>query len=324
MIGIPVFHVQVHVESGRTGSSEAHAPAARIDTQDLQRGQQAQAESSSRDAGTAASGRSRSPAGSRAARRQSAAATVAAGSTGDALPDAYIGAPQGDLRSDPRHAGVLIDESGQQYMAAGKHDYAIRADPAHETWRVVQLQDGAKPGIPIRLDAAGNWQVRRDIGLPGGRPLPTHAQIENDLREMRATLNVMRARRLDVRQSIRDDRGLLQRYETFRTEMRAELQSARDDIGFWQGRFEDLTRAIARNTADPSLQTALNGARLEVERRRNSMQARQRMIDEADTYIGTLQSRIDLMRSDLEHIGELIPLATERIERLTLQLNDFE
>jgi hypothetical protein len=323
MTGIPVLHVQVRVEPGRTGSLKPHAPPPRSDTQGLPHGQQAQAEHSSRGAETAASGPRRTPAGLRAAGRQSAVATIAAGSTGSRLPDAYIGAPQGDLRSDPQHAGVLTDKSGQRYIAAGKHYYAIRNDPENETWRVVQLQDGAKPGIGIRRDMAGEWQVRHDIGLPGGRPLPTHAQVENDLRETRATLGSLLVRRLHVRQNILDDLGLLRRYETFRTETRTQLQSVREDIDFWQGMSEYFAGAVARRDADPSFQSALDEAHLAVERKRNSMQALQRMIDEADAHIGTLQSRIDRTGADLEHIRDSIPRANQRIAELAAQLNDF-
>jgi hypothetical protein len=324
MVSIPALHVQTHVEPFHAGSQESHVPLPRIDTPGVERGDpQAQAEHPSRDAGTAAGG-VRPPVGSRAAWRQSAAATPLAGPFASTLPDAYIGTPQGDLRSDPRHAGMLTDESGQRYIAAGQHYYAIRNDEANRTWRAVQLQDQTKPGIPVEPDPTGKWRVRHDVGLAGGRPLRTHAQIETDLRETLATLEHLLARRFEARQGIRDAQGQIRRYQTFQAETRAEMQSISIELGFWQRMSEFFEGAAARNQADPSFQTAREQARLHVERRRTSMQARQRIIEEADQHIVALRARTDAMRADLEHISESNRLVNQRIEELAAQLDDFE
>jgi hypothetical protein len=239
------------------------------------------------------------------------------------LPDAYIGTPRGDLQSDLQHAGVLTDEAGQRYIAAGKHYYGVRNDPANGTWRVMQLQDPAKPGIPVRLHPAGQWRVRHDIGLAGGRPLPTRAQIENDLRATRATLEDLFVRRYDVRRNIGDTHDLIGRYGAFQVQTHADRQSARNDLDFWQRLFEYFTAAAGRDATDPSFQTTLEHARLQIERKRNLMQALQRMIDEYDRHVGTLRSRIDTMNAELEHIRESILRTNRRIAQLASQLNDF-
>jgi hypothetical protein len=110
--------------------------------------------------------------------------------SGPLLPDAYISQPQGELRSDPRHAGMVVDQSGQPYVALDNRYYAVRNDPANGTWRAVQLQDPAKPGIPIRQDRSGNWQLNADIGLPGGSPTDSHStMIRQDLERRRDELN---------------------------------------------------------------------------------------------------------------------------------------
>ncbi|CAB3746423.1 hypothetical protein [Paraburkholderia solisilvae] len=106
------------------------------------------------------------------------------------LPDAYIGQPQGDLRADPRHAGIVIDASGQPYVALDNRYYAVRNDPTNGTWRAVQLQDPAKPGIPIRQDRSGNWQPDAGVGLPGGSPNDSHVMMmRQDLERRRDELN---------------------------------------------------------------------------------------------------------------------------------------
>ncbi|HEY4349785.1 MAG TPA: hypothetical protein VGN31_01080 [Paraburkholderia sp.] len=323
MIVLPALHGQVHVEPGRSGSPESHAHSPRIDTARFQRGSQADAEPVPRETGTVASGL-RAPAGAHAAGRLCAAGPATRGTIGGLLPDAYIGMPRGDLRSDPQNTRVLTDETGQRYIAAGKHYYAVRNDPANRTWRVVQLQDRAKPGIPVQPGSTGEWQVRHEIGVPGGRPLPTRAQIENDHRETEATLADLVARRRNVQQDIRDDRNLIRRFEAFQLGTRADRQSIRNDIDFWQGRSEYFTRAAGHNAADPSFQTALEHARRQIERNRTSMQGLQRLIDESDTHIDALRSRFEWMSADLQHIRESIPRANHRLAELASQLNDFE
>ncbi|GAB7522114.1 hotdog family protein [Paraburkholderia sp. 2C] len=325
MISLPTLHVQMHVEPYRAGSPESRVPLPRIDTQRGQRGQQAQAEPSSRDAGTVASG-PLAPVGLRAAGRQPAAATASAAAAPIAgtLPDAYIGTPRGDLRSDPQHVGILTDESRQRYVAVGQHHYAIRNDPANQTWRIVQLRDQTKPGIPVRLDPTSQWRVHHDIGLTGGRPLRTHAQIENDLRETRATLEDLLARHSDVRQDVHDALGLIRRYETFQTQTHADQRVIQNDVDFLQGMSEFFARQIERGNADPSFQTALQQTGLQIERKRTSIQALQRMIDEGDAHIGTLRSHIGEMNADLAHIRESIPHTSQRVAELASQLNDFE
>jgi len=327
MITIPALRVQVHVEPGRMGSPESHTALPRIDTPRFERGQQAQAAPSSRDAGPAAGGQ-RPPVGSHAAGRRPAGASATpasdAGTIASTLPDAYISTPRGDLQSDLQHAGVLTDEAGQRYVAAGNHYYAVRNDPANGTWRVVQPQDPAKPGIPIGLDPGGQWRVRHDVGLAGGRALPTRAQIENDLRQTQATLEDLLDRRFDVYRRIRDTNDLIRRYDAFQVQTRADRQAVRTDLDFWQGMFDYFTTAVGRDAADPSFQTTLEQARLQIERKRNLMHALQRMIDEHDTHLGTLRSRIDTMNADLEHIRQSVPRTNQRIRQLAAQLNDFE
>ncbi|MFC0401623.1 hypothetical protein [Paraburkholderia rhizosphaerae] len=131
--------------------------------------------------------------GTVAARRPPVAAHDASGAiqttAAAALPDAYIGKPTGDLHSDPQHAGMLIDASGQPYVPIGADYYAIRNDAANGTSRVVQLQDPTKPGIPIRQTSAGNWAPHRDTGLPGGSPDgPGSAAMRQDLQNRRDSL----------------------------------------------------------------------------------------------------------------------------------------
>jgi hypothetical protein len=106
------------------------------------------------------------------------------------LADAYIGTPKGDLRSDSRYTGMVIDESGNRYVPIGKHYYAVRNDPANGTWRAVQLQDPAKPGIPIRQDREGNWSTHGDAGLRGGSPDDIRVRaMRQDLERRRDELN---------------------------------------------------------------------------------------------------------------------------------------
>jgi hypothetical protein len=103
--------------------------------------------------------------------------------TADDLPRAYIGTPKGDLRSDPRYMGIVVDESGKRYAQIGAHYYAVRNDSANGTWRAIQLQEPAKPGIPIRRDRAGNWQPHDDTGLRGGSPNDPRIEAERQALE---------------------------------------------------------------------------------------------------------------------------------------------
>jgi hypothetical protein len=325
MIVFPTLHGQVHVEPGRAGSPEVlvrHPPDTHVPG--VQHPAPAQA-GNTQQHGVPAAREPLPAAGSRMpGRQQPRLATGAAGGAHGTLPDAYIGTPQGDLQSDLHRDGVLIDASGQSYVPVGNHYYAVRNDSANGTWRVVQLQDPVKPGIPVRRDAAGTWRVHSDAGMPGGRPVPTHAQIDNDLRATQATLNQLTGRRTLFKQDLRALHQLLHEYETFQQETRADLQVASDRLQFSEGMAAYFTRQVERGNPEPSFRTTRDEARRDAERARTAVRGLRQLIAHGDTRIGALWSHIVATRADLHQTVAPILHATERVAELHRLLNDSE
>jgi len=175
MNGFPVLHGQVHVDVGRTGSSGTHTrepetsvPGARREINEQTRGTQRHVESTSRDV---------PPTRHQAAGRQMRPTAQTNGTRSGLLPQAYIGTPKGELRSDGHHPQMVVDETGARFVPIGNHFYAVRHDPANNTWRVVQLQEPEKPGIPVELTAAG-WRPHARVGLRGGSPNDPRVEAE--------------------------------------------------------------------------------------------------------------------------------------------------
>ncbi|HEY3600167.1 MAG TPA: hypothetical protein VGL08_21965 [Paraburkholderia sp.] len=94
-----------------------------------------------------------------------------------ALPAGYIGKPHGSLQRDPRNRGIFFDDRGQRYLQSNGSPYAARYDRANKTWRAVQLDDPAKPGVPVKQNADGNWSLHSEVGALGGDPVNPAAQI---------------------------------------------------------------------------------------------------------------------------------------------------
>ncbi|CAB3746431.1 hypothetical protein [Paraburkholderia solisilvae] len=316
MIRLPALHEDAHVTPDITGAPETGVPP-------FQRQSPPQDRNTRQSTGRPLPQRLRG-AGFSAPARQTRLATGTAVNLRGPLPDAYIGTPKGDLRSDPRHAGVVLDESGQPYVPLGGHYYAIRNDPANGTWRAVQLQDPAKPGIPVRRDPAGAWQVHADVGAPGGRPVPTRAQIDQDLQATRASLDDLIERHVDLRQEVEASRDVLHRHEAFQQETLADLQSVRDHLDLSQGMADYFARQVARGDADPSFRTALEQAEGRVQHARSALTGLLHLIDESEMHIDALQSRIATSNAELRQIVESIVYARQRLDQLRHQLDDFE
>jgi hypothetical protein len=167
-----VFHAspaRIHPEPGRSGPFDAlpatpqHAP----DFHEPNRQIPASPEQGPHD--SSGTSPNRAQLGPRVAGRSTQPASADSAGTPNDVSAAYIGKPNGDLHRDARHAGIVVDALGQRYAPIGSYYYAVRYDPANQTLRAVQLQDPAKPGIPIARDH-GNWKQHGDIGLPAGSP----------------------------------------------------------------------------------------------------------------------------------------------------------
>ncbi|WP_244220833.1 hypothetical protein [Paraburkholderia aromaticivorans] len=84
------------------------------------------------------------------------------------LPSRYAAQPSGTLQSDPAQAGVLIDATGQRYIQDHGQSYPVRYDTANQTWRVVQRDKPAEPGVPVERQPDGSWKPHDAVGLRGG------------------------------------------------------------------------------------------------------------------------------------------------------------
>ncbi|CAB3746427.1 hypothetical protein [Paraburkholderia solisilvae] len=187
MIALPVAADRIHPEPCQSGSLETQPAAPHAAADSRARSCQTPAQREPEPRGGSAMSSGRPPDGPRSAGRRAQIATRGIAGTPGGISGAYIGTPSGDLRSDPRHAGLVIDASGQRYVSIGRHYYAVRNDPANETWRAVQLQDPAKPGIPLVRDRTGNWKPHNDTGLPGGSP--NDPRIEAERRSLESSRN---------------------------------------------------------------------------------------------------------------------------------------
>ncbi|MFC0401622.1 hypothetical protein [Paraburkholderia rhizosphaerae] len=116
------------------------------------------------------------------------------------LPERYIGKPQGDLRTDPLHAGVVVDASGQRYVPIGDRYYAVRDDHTGDTWRVYQAQDPVKPEILIARDQMGRWKPREDTGLRGGSPNDPRVEAQRRTLEHSRNANLLQADSLSAQE----------------------------------------------------------------------------------------------------------------------------
>ncbi|MFC0401621.1 hypothetical protein [Paraburkholderia rhizosphaerae] len=252
---------------------------------------------------------------------------AAAGTNGTraiSLPARYIGMPQGDLKSDPHHPGVLTDETGQPYVPIGDHYYAVRNDAANGTWRAVRLQDRATPGIPVRRDPEGQWRPHHEVGMRGGRPIPTRTQIASDLRATQASLHELTLRRIGQRQHIFDLRDMLRGHETFRDEARADLDAVRSERDFAQGMAGYYARQLERGDPEPSMRTGLERMTERIDIMTGGMAGLQRLVDQTATHIATLRTMITTTTAELEHTSESILRARQRIEELESISSDVE
>ncbi len=98
------------------------------------------------------------------------------------LPLSYEQRPPGALQADPDHPGIHTDTKGQRYIQDAQHTYAVRFDAGNGTWRVYQPDNPTRPGIAVRQNADGRWQIHHDVGLPGGLPPETENRIVEELR----------------------------------------------------------------------------------------------------------------------------------------------
>jgi hypothetical protein len=118
---------------------------------------------------------------------------------GQTLPIRYTREPNGALLPDTDHAGIYMDETGQRYLKDDKFTYPCRYEGG--TWRIVQPDDPAKPGIPVRPDEHANWSINREVGLPGGgdEKSPRFTELTNRKRslELQIVQSENRWRQLD-------------------------------------------------------------------------------------------------------------------------------
>jgi hypothetical protein len=114
------------------------------------------------------------------------------------LPASYASEPTGKLRPDPVKPGVRIDENGRRYISDGVNTYAIRHDRDNRTEQVYQPDNPAKPGIPVRLNAHGDYERHGEVGLKGGSP---GRALQSELNRARGILEHALAER---RQAERD------------------------------------------------------------------------------------------------------------------------
>jgi hypothetical protein len=310
MIVFPVLHGRVHVEPGNGSPAQTHWLAPETRVQDPQRG------ATNTRARPAARGLFASLAATSPAGRTRSATAASGNSMGHALPDAYIGSPQGDLQSDSQHAGLFRDRSGQSYIAIGNHYYAVHNDAANETWRAIQLQDPAKPGIPIERGRTGNWRVHADVGLPGGRPIPTREQIQNDIVATTATLDELQDRRTLLAGKIRYLQARVREFETVRHRASTDAEEVRSRVPFLEAMAEYFARQTGRGNADPSFHVASERAARDLQQTRAVISGLDRLIEEADTAIHHLQSRIADTHAELHRTIESVVHAAQRIDDL--------
>lgn len=221
----PALHGEAHIEASRTGSSGTHARTPDTSTPGPRHDDNERTQDTRRRGAFAS--RNAAPTGYRVAGWPVRSTAQTAGTRSGLLPDAYIGTPQGNLRSDERHRQMVVDESGARYVPIGDHFYAVRHDPANRTWRAIQLHDPAKPGIPVELTAAG-WRRHARVGLRGGNPN-------------------------DVRRSLESIRGdLLRAIDTTTAEEREALRMI-DDLDHDRQRAEEQARHARERNEHPGL-----------------------------------------------------------------------
>ncbi len=80
------------------------------------------------------------------------------------LPLSYEQRPPGALQADPDHPGIHTDTKGQRYIQDAQHTYAVRFDAGNGTWRVYQPDNPTRPGIAVRQNTDGRWQIHHDVG----------------------------------------------------------------------------------------------------------------------------------------------------------------
>jgi hypothetical protein len=61
-----------------------------------------------------------------------------------------------------------VDANGQRYVKRDESYYPVRFDTSHDVWRVYQPDNPARPGLPVRQNADGEWQPQGGVGLLGG------------------------------------------------------------------------------------------------------------------------------------------------------------
>ncbi|WP_168790478.1 DUF6543 domain-containing protein [Paraburkholderia aromaticivorans] len=84
------------------------------------------------------------------------------------VPNTYVSKPDGQLSPDSQSRGVYRDGKGQAFIRQEGKTYAVAYDKDNETWRVRSPEAGTKPSYPVRLNSNGKWELKPDVGLPGG------------------------------------------------------------------------------------------------------------------------------------------------------------
>ncbi|PQV54436.1 hypothetical protein [Paraburkholderia sp. BL21I4N1] len=179
-------------------------------------------------------------------------------SAGPRLPADYVSKPSGKLYPDLVHPGIQIDDRGQRFIHDGANAYAVRFDRDNQTERVFQPDNPAKPGIPVRLNGAGEYERHRDVGLKGGSPG----------REIQSAYNVAKGSLERCRREVDDAKVVLESIEN-------EIRRSPDFNADAQTRLQAANQVLRRREAD------LRGAEDYVEGvRQQARQLRQRTQDE--------------------------------------------
>jgi hypothetical protein len=135
---------------------------------------------------------------------------------GAVLPDRYIAHPNGDLRSDTANPGIFIDERDRRYMQINGDWYGVTRGKnereANGTWRVIVHDEPAKPGVPVKHDAGGQWTLHGDVRLQGGhRSAVDKANLQASLQATRSALQCNHANGALTLQELGDaERELMQ------------------------------------------------------------------------------------------------------------------
>ncbi|RAS34461.1 hypothetical protein BX591_106142 [Paraburkholderia bryophila] len=243
-----------------------------------------------------------------------------------ALPASYASLPSGKLQPDVVHPGLKIDENGRRYISDGGHMYAIRFDRDHQTERVYQPDNPARPGIPVRLNGEGRYVRHNEVGLKGGSPGQELARklqtAQQKLDSARIGKNYaqgeLTALAEEIRRSANPDAGLRQRQQTFQR----ALDDARMTIAIEEGHVEATRREVqlARNSMQAQLADKQrhreDGRQLE-QTTRCEIDALQTAINASDHPSATMRNDLHRLQDDLRRIQN----ANHALDQIVLNLD---